>query len=99
VINFSFFLNSMLHEVATRTHKAKDPVNIISHHGLVKLIVNRALSHTKITWGDLIEPLQIEQPEIHHENPPQGIEAAQVEGDNSQMEIPVPQQLVETQNM
>jgi hypothetical protein len=67
VINLPFFLNAMLHEVAARTQKAKDPVTIISHHGLVKLIVNRALSQTQITWGDLIEadrPLQIEQPKI-----------------------------------
>jgi hypothetical protein len=110
VINFPFFLNAMLHEVAARTQKAKDPVNIISHHGLVKLIVNRALSQTQITWGDLIEPdrpLQIEQPEIHHEIPPQGIEAAQVGGDSAQIEIPVPQpemeadpiQLAETQTI
>jgi hypothetical protein len=74
------------------------------------LIVNRALNHTQITWGDLIEPdrpLQIEQPEVHHEIPPQGIEAAQTEGDNAQIEIPVPQpemeadliQLEETQSM
>jgi hypothetical protein len=73
VINLPFFLNTMLHEVAERTQKAKDPTNVISHHELLKLIVNRALNHTKITWGDLIEPdrpLQIEQPEVHHEIPP-----------------------------
>jgi hypothetical protein len=110
VINLPFFFNTMLHEVAGRTQKAKDPANVISHHGLVKLIVNRALNHTQITWGDLIEldrPLQIEQPEVHHEIPPQGIEAAQTEGDNAQIEIPVPQpemetnliQLAETQSM
>jgi hypothetical protein len=81
VVNFSFFLNGMLHEVVARTHKAKDPVTIISHHGLVKLIVNRALSQTQITWGDLIDadrPLQIEQPKIHQEIPPQGIGTSQV---------------------
>jgi hypothetical protein len=43
VINFPFFLNVMLHKVVARNHKAKDHVTIISHHGLVKLIVNRAL--------------------------------------------------------
>jgi hypothetical protein len=37
VINLPFFLNAMLHEVVARTQKAKDPVTIISHHGLVKL--------------------------------------------------------------
>jgi len=45
----------MLHEVAARTQKDKDPVTIISHHGLVKIIVNKTLSQTQITWGDLIE--------------------------------------------
>jgi hypothetical protein len=110
VIDLPFFLNTMLHEVAGRTQKAKDPANVISHHGLVKLIVNKALNHTQITWGDLIEPdrpLQIEQPELHHEIPPVGIEAAQTEGDNAQIEILVPQlemesdliQLVETQSI
>jgi hypothetical protein len=110
VLNLPFFFNSMLHEVAGRTQKAKDPANVISHHGLVKLIVDRALNHTQIMWGDLIEldrPLQIEQPEVHHEIPPQGIEAAQTEGDNAQIEIPSTQpemetnliQLAETQSM
>jgi hypothetical protein len=63
------------------------------------LIVNRALSQTQITWGDLIEadrPLQMEQPELHHENPPQGIEAAQEGGDSTQMEVPLPQPEIET---
>jgi hypothetical protein len=98
VINLPFFLNAMLHEVAIRTQKAKDHVTIISHHGLVKMIVNRALSQTQITWGDLIEanrPLQLEQPELHHENPPQGIEIAQEGGDTTQMEVPLPQPEIE----
>jgi hypothetical protein len=38
----------MLHEVAGRTQKVEDPTNVNSHHGLVKLIVNRALNHTHI---------------------------------------------------
>jgi hypothetical protein len=74
------------------------------------LIESKALNHTQITWEDLIElnnPLQMEQPEVHHEIPPQGIEAAQIEGDNEQIEIPVSQpemeedpiQLEETQNI
>ena len=82
-----------MHEVVGRTRKSKDSTNVINHHGLVKLIVDRDLNHTQIMWGDLIEldiPLKIEQPEVHHEIPPQGIEAAQTEGDNSQIEIPTP---------
>jgi len=73
VINLPFFLNVMLHKVVARNQKAKDPANVISQQGLVKLIVNRSLNHTQINWGDLIEPdrpLQIEQPEIHHEISP-----------------------------
>jgi len=86
----------MLHEVAGRTQISKDPANVISHHGLVKLIVDRALNHTKIMWGELEIPLQIEQPEVHHEIPPQGIEVAQIEGDHDQIEIPSPQLEMET---
>jgi hypothetical protein len=99
VLNLPFFFNSMLHEVAGRTQKSKDPANVISHHGLVKLIVDRALNHTQIMWGDLIElnrPLQIEKPEVHHEIPPQGIEASQTEGDNAQIEIPASHLEIET---
>jgi hypothetical protein len=76
---FTYFLNVILHEVSIRTQKEKYLINIISHHGLVKLIINRALSQTQITWGNLIEanrPLQLEQPELNHEDPTQGIEVA-----------------------
>jgi hypothetical protein len=100
VINLPFFLNAMLHEVAARTHKAKDPSNVISHHGLVKLIVNMELNHTKITWGYLTNPdrpLEIEQLEFHQEIPPQGIEASQIERNNAQIEIPVPQPEMEVE--
>jgi hypothetical protein len=84
----------MLHEIAGRTQKSKDPTNVINHHGLVKLIVDRALNHTKIMWGDLIEldrPLQIEKHEFHHEIPPQGIEATKIKGDNAQILAPQPE--------
>jgi hypothetical protein len=67
----------MLHEVVARMQKAKDLVTIISHHGLVKLIVNRALSQNQITWGDLIEvdrPLQME-PQMEFPLPQPEIEA------------------------
>jgi hypothetical protein len=73
MLNIPLFFNSMLHEVAGRTQKAKDPANIISRHGLVKLIVDMALNHTQIMRGDLIEldrPLQIEKLEVHIEIPP-----------------------------
>jgi hypothetical protein len=92
VINLPFFLNAMLHEVVARTQKAKDLVTIVSHHGLVNLIVNRAMIQTQITSGDLIEtnrPLQIEQPEVHQEIPSQGIETAREEGGSAQIETPL----------
>jgi gas vesicle protein len=88
----------MLHEVSIRTQKAKDPVTIINHHGLVKLIVNKALSQTQLTWGNLIEanrPLQLEQPELYHEDPPQEIEEIQEGEATAQIEIPPPQPEVE----
>jgi hypothetical protein len=49
VLNLPFFLNSILHEVSLRTQKSKDLVTVISHHRLVKLITNKALSQTQLT--------------------------------------------------
>ena len=64
VLNLPFFLNTILHEVSLRTQKSKDPVTVISHHRLVKLIVDKELSQTQLTWENLIEanrPPQLEQ--------------------------------------
>jgi hypothetical protein len=64
VLNLPFFLDTVLHEVTLRTQKSKDPVTVISHHKLVKLIVDKALSQTQLTWENLIEanrPPQLEQ--------------------------------------
>ena len=52
------------------------------------------LNNSQITWGGINEldrPLKIEQPEVHHEIPPQGIVTAQPEGDNSQILAPQPE--------
>ena len=79
VINLPFFLNVMLHEVVIRTQKEKYIFIVINHHRLVRMIVNKALSQTQMTWGDIIEanrPLQLEQLELQHEDPTQGIEVA-----------------------
>jgi hypothetical protein len=94
VLNLSFFLNVILHEVALRTHKSKDTVAVISHHRLVKLITNKSLSQTQLTWDNLIKanrPPQLEQPELCDENPPQKIEDRQKEEIVAQREIPSPQ--------
>jgi hypothetical protein len=64
VLNLPFFLNTILHEFSLRTQKSKDLITIISHHRLVKLIVDKALSQTQLTWENLIEaniPPQLEQ--------------------------------------
>jgi hypothetical protein len=63
ILIIHFFLNAILHEVALRTQKSKDHVTIISHHRLVKLITNKSLSQTQLTWDILIEanrPPQLE---------------------------------------
>jgi hypothetical protein len=76
VLNIPFFLNAILHEVAPRTQKSKDPVTIINHHRLVKLITIKALSQTQLTWDNPIEanrPPQLKKPELCHEEPPQEI--------------------------
>ena len=69
-------MNSILHEVAIRTQKYKDPIIIINHHRLVKLITNKALSQTQLNWDNLIEanrPPHLEKLELYHEEPPQKI--------------------------
>ena len=84
----------MLHEVALRTQNFKDPVTVISHHGLIKLIVSKALSKTQLTWDNLIganKPLQLEQPELCHENPLQETEEIQGEEATAQIEVSPPQ--------
>ena len=91
LINLPFFLNAMLHEVSLRKQKSKDPVTIINHHGLVKLIVNKVPSQNQLTWGDLIKanrPLQLEQPELYHEDPPQEIEEIQEGETTTQIKVP-----------
>jgi hypothetical protein len=94
VFNLPFFLNSILHEVSLRTQKSKDPITVMSHHRLVKLITNKALNQTQLTWDNLIEanrPPQLEQLELCHEEPPQEIEDRHVEETTAQREIPSPQ--------
>ena len=58
VLNLPFFLHTILHEVALRTQRSKDPVTVISHHRLVKLIVDKALSQTQLTWENMIEAIR-----------------------------------------
>jgi hypothetical protein len=55
VLNIPFLLNNILHEAAEKTRKVKDPDIIINHHGMVKLIVFKALNHAQMTWEYLIE--------------------------------------------
>jgi hypothetical protein len=87
VLNLPFFMNVILHEVAFITQKYKDPVTVIIHHRLVKLITNKSLSQTQLTWDNLIEanrPPQLENPELCHEKPPWEIEYRQEEETTSQ---------------
>jgi hypothetical protein len=70
VLNLPFFMNAILHEVSLRTQKSMDPITVISHHRLVKLITNKALSQTQLTRDNLIKanrPPQLEKPKLCHE--------------------------------
>jgi hypothetical protein len=87
VLNLPFFLNAILHEVSLRTQKSKDPITVINHHIFVKLITNKALIQTQLTWDSLIKanrPPQLEKPELFHEEPPQEIEDRQEEETTAQ---------------
>lgn len=46
-LNIPLLLKFMLHETTFRVRKAKDPLVIISHHGLIKLLVERRLQLTQ----------------------------------------------------
>lgn len=56
IVNFPFYLNSVLHGVHHQVRKEKDPHIVISHHGLIKLIIIEGLAQQQLTWDNLVNP-------------------------------------------
>lgn len=58
-VNLPSFLNSLLHDTADRIRWARHPETVVSHHGLIRLIVSHNLVQQNLTWDSLIAPLEI----------------------------------------
>jgi len=54
LVNLTFYLNSLLHDVARRVRIPKDPHSVASHHGLIKLIIKNRLAQQQLTWDSII---------------------------------------------
>lgn len=63
-VNLPSFLNSLLHDTAERIRQARYPKTLVSHHGLIRLIVSHNLVQKNLTLYGLIAPLEISQDPI-----------------------------------
>lgn len=63
-INMSSCLNSLFHDTANRIRQARHPETIVSHHGLIRLIVSHNLVQQNLTLDGLTAPLEISQDSI-----------------------------------
>jgi len=53
-VNLPAFLNSSLHDVARSMKKAQYVESVVSHHGLIRLIVRHSLSQQQSSWEYII---------------------------------------------
>ena len=53
-VNLPAFLNSLLHDVAWSMKKAQHVESVVSHHGLIRLIVSHSLAQQQSSWEELI---------------------------------------------
>ncbi len=53
-VNLPAFLNSLLHDVARSIKKAQHVESVVSHHGLIRLIVSHSLTQQQSNWEELI---------------------------------------------
>ena len=65
LVNLPFFLNSILHDIVVRIRKAKNPQAVVSHHGLIKLIIIHELNKHHLAWDSFVNPALL----AHEENP------------------------------
>jgi len=66
ILNLSYFMNVLLHETVSKLKLSKDEASIVSHYGLIKLIVFRGLNQVQMSWeyflGNYEAPLESEAP-------------------------------------
>ena len=63
-INLPGFLNSVLHDIVVRLTKAKNPQAVVSHQGLIKLIIIHELDRQQIAWDNFVN-LEAQEPEVN----------------------------------
>lgn len=54
ILNLPYFLNSLLHETALRLKISKYQASVLSHHGIVKLIIVRGFNQGQLSWEYLL---------------------------------------------
>ena len=58
-VNLPAFLNSLLHDAARSLNKAQHVEIVVSHHGLIQLIISHSLAQQQDTWEDLVETVKM----------------------------------------
>ena len=53
-VNLPALLNSLLHDASRSLKKAHHEDAVVSHHGLIRLIVSHSLTQQQSSWGELI---------------------------------------------
>ena len=52
--NMPALLNSLLHDIARSLKKAQHVESVVSHHGLIQLLVSHSLTQQQSSWEELI---------------------------------------------
>lgn len=70
IVNLPSLLNFLLHDTAIRIRLAIHPEAVVSHHGLIRLIISHSLVQYNLTWDGFMTALEsmqnlvIQHPEI-----------------------------------
>lgn len=60
-VNLPALLNSLLHDASRSLKKAHHEEEVVSHHGLIRLIVSHSLIQQQSSWGELIAAIEGEK--------------------------------------
>ena len=57
-INLPALLNSLLHDVGRSLKKAQHIESVVSHHGLIRIVVSHSLTQQQSSWDELIAMIE-----------------------------------------
>ena len=57
-VNLPALLNSLLHDAAQSIKKAQHVESVVSHHGLIRLVVSYGLTQQQSSWEELIAMIE-----------------------------------------